>query len=282
DQLDRISSVQENNSSGTQQYLTSYTYDPASNLKTLTHANGPAGSATTDQSSTYNYNNLNQLQNETDGTSATDPSPKVTLFTYTPTGQLATEAKPNNSNTNANPTGNLVTDTYYANDQLYSQTEYTNDSTTGTLVSSHTYTYDPNGNQTQDIQKLMSADNSASYLSHTLNYTYNPLDQLATVTTDGTQTEQYSHDPEGNVTSQTINGTATSYSYDRGLLETSASGGSTSYYNYVPLGRLDTITSGSPGGTVQETNTYDGFDNLISRTQGSTATSYTYDPLNRL
>src|SRR5262249_27180767 len=102
DQLDRISSVQENNSSGTQQYLTSYTYDPAPNPKTLTHANRPAGSATTDQPSTYNYNNLNQLQNETDGTSATDPSPKVTLFTYTPTGQLATEVKPNNGNTIAN------------------------------------------------------------------------------------------------------------------------------------------------------------------------------------
>jgi RHS repeat-associated protein len=287
DQLDRISSVQENNSSGTQQYLTSYTYDPASNLKTLTHASGPSGSATTDQYSTYNYNNLNQLQNETDGTSATDPSPKVTLFTYTPTGQLSTEVKPNNGNTIANPAGNLVTDTYYTNHQLYTQTEYTNDSTTtGTLVSSHTYQYDPNGNQTQDIQKLMSGDNSASYLSHTLNYAYNPLDQLATVTTDGTQTEQYYHDPEGNVTSQTINGTTTSYNYNRGLLETATSGGSTAYYNYDPLGRLDTITSGSPGGTILETNTYDGFDNLITHTQatstGTTTTSYTYDPLNRL
>jgi RHS repeat-associated protein len=271
DVLDRTQTVQENNGSGAETHITGYTYRPGSQVKTMSHDIGISGA--TPSYASYAYNNLNQLQQESDGTSATDSSPKVTSFTYTPTGQLATELKPNN---------NLVTDTYYADNQRYTQTEYTKDSTTtGTLVSSHTYQYDPNGNQTQDIQKLMSGDNSASYLSHTLNYTYNPLDQLATLTTDGTQTEKYYHDPEGNVTSQTTNGT-TSYSYDRGLLETSATGGSTAYYNYDPLGRLDTITSGSPGGTILETNTYDGFDNLVRHTQGSIPTSYTYDPLNRL
>ncbi len=49
-----------------------------------------------------------------------------------------------------------------------------------------------------------------------------------------------------------------------------------------PLGRLDTVTG--PGGATEQSSTYDGFDNLISSTTGSSATttSYNYDPLNRL
>ncbi len=54
--------------------------------------------------------------------------------------------------------------------------------------------------------------------------------------------ECYARDPSGNVTSQTVNGTTTSYSYDRGLLETATTGGSANYYNYDPLGRLDTCS----------------------------------------
>ena len=49
-------------------------------------------------------------------------------------------------------------------------------------------------------------------------------------------------------------------------------------YNYDPLGRLDTATSGT---TTLEQNTYDGFDNITAHTQGTTTTTYTYDPLNR-
>ena len=52
----------------------------------------------------------------------------------------------------------------------------------------------------------------------------------------------------------------------------------------TPLGRLDTVTD--PDGTTEQSSIYDGFDNLISSTQGSgssaTTTSYSYDPLNRV
>jgi RHS repeat-associated protein len=269
DQLDRNTSVTEKDSSGNTVHTTAYGYDAASNLTSRTHDGAP---------STYTYNNLNEQVKESDAKSSTDTSPQVTTFTYTPAGQVATQVKPN---------GNTVTSAYYANEQLQNQTENTSG---GTLVSSHAYSYDPNGNKTQDTQKLMSADASTSYLSHTLAYAYDPLDRIQQVTTDGTVTEAYAHDADNNVTSQTIGTVTTNYSYVLNRLQSASvsTGGSVSY-NYDPFGRLDSASSIAADGTVTplETNTYDGFDNLVSHgqynpsTHAMDSTSYTYDPLGR-
>jgi YD repeat-containing protein len=68
-------------------------------------------------------------------------------------------------------------------------------------------------------------------------------------------------------------------------MESATAGGATADYNYDPIGRLDTVTS---GGTTLQSDTYDGFDNLASASQLNTATgsmdttSYTYDSLNRM
>src|SRR5713226_6413612 len=133
----------------------------------------------------------------------------------------------------------------------------------------------------------MSAGASGTDLSHTWNDTYNPVGQLTQVSDGSTQTEAYQHDPQGDIISQTTGNTAAAaatYTYSRGLLQTSATSGQASTYNYDPLGRLDTVTG--PGGTTEQSSTYDGFDNVISNTQGSgssaTTTSYSYDPLNRV
>jgi len=180
------------------------------------------------------------------------------------------------------PSRGAVTSTYYANDLPFTVTE---DTSGGTLVSSHQYTYDPDGNQSGDIEKLMSADNPGSDLNHTLAYSYDPQDQVTSVSTDGTVTESYTHDSQGNVTAQTIGTTKTSYDFVQGRMESATAGGSTAEYNYDPLGRLDTVTSGSQ--TLQS-NSYDGFDNLTSTSQLNTTTgsmdttSYKYDSLNRL
>jgi hypothetical protein len=115
------------------------------------------------------------------------------------------------------------------------------------------------------------------------------MDQVATVTTDGTPTESCTHDANSSVTSQTINGTTTSYGYDQGRLVTAMTNGTTADYNCDPFGRLDTVTSMLPGSntlTTLQSNTYDGFDNLASVSQWNTTgsmntTSYTYDSLNR-
>ncbi|HEX6520325.1 MAG TPA: RHS repeat-associated core domain-containing protein, partial [Streptosporangiaceae bacterium] len=185
------------------------------------------------------------------------------------------------------PNGNTVTSAYYANNLPYTVTENTSVSSGGTLVSSHTYAYDPDGNKSQDVEKLMSGDDSSSYLSHTLGYAYDPQDQVTQVTTDGTATESYTHDAEGDVTDQTVNGTRTSYDYVLGRLESATAGGTAADYNYDPLGRLDTVTTAATGQTIQS-NTYDGFDNLASTSQLNTTTgsmdttSYAYDSLNRM
>jgi RHS repeat-associated protein len=296
DVLDRASSITETWAGGSPVNTTSYTYDANSNIKTLTHSITQGSTTTTDQNAAYTWDNLNLLQNETDGPVTGDSTHKTTAFTYTPGGKPQTEQQPN---------GNLITDQYTAAGQAYTQAECANNTspvipafpitsptaitcgTGGTLVAAHAYTYDVNGQQTQDLSSLMSADNNSTYLSHTWNDTYNPLGQLLTVSDGATQTEAYQHDPQGNITSQVIGNTsapATTSTYSRGLLQSSTTGGQANAYNYDPLGRLDTITG--PGGAIQESDTYDGFDNLTSHTQGSgssaTTTSYRYDPLNRV
>jgi RHS repeat-associated protein len=264
DQLDRNTSVDEDDAAGHAIQTTTYGYDGDSNLTAQTHDGVP---------SAYQYNDLDELVRESDATSASGAGRQVTTFSYTPDGQVAAEVKPN---------GNAVRSTYYADNQLLAQTENTSG---GRLVSSHLYSYDPDGNQTRDVEKLMSASDSSDYLSHTLTYTYDPMDQVETVSTDGKVTESYTHDADGNVTSQTIDGTTTAYDYDLNRLLTATTDGSTADYNYDPLGRLDTVTSGNQ---VLQTDTYDGFGNLVGYGQFDPSTgkmeetTYTYDPLDRM
>ncbi|MBO0881191.1 MAG: hypothetical protein J2P17_12755, partial [Mycobacterium sp.] len=265
DQDGRTTSVTEKNSSGTTLHTTTYGWDADSNESSMTHDGAP---------SAYEYTTLEQLSKETDAKSSSDASPQVSTFTYNPVGQVQHVVKPNS---------NTVDSTYYANSLPYTVTEKTSG---GTLVSSHQYSYDPDGNTAQNTEQLMSADTSSSYLSHTLTYTYSPADQVSTVKTDGTVTESYTHDASNNVTAQTVNGTSTTYGYADGRLVTATAGGSTADYNYDPFGRLDTVTAAGTGQTIQS-STYDGFDHLQSTTQltssGSMAsTSYTYDSLNRM
>jgi RHS repeat-associated protein len=273
DQDDRNTSVTEENvaadGSISTVHATTYGYDAASNLTAQTHDGAP---------SSYDYNSLNELVTETDAKSSSDTDPQVTKFAYNPAGQVASVGKPN---------GNTVTSSYYANELLYQQTEKTSG---GTLVSSHQHAYDPDGNQSQDMEQLQSADSGGGYLSHTLTYTYDPMDQVDTVTTDGTVTESYTHDANNNVTSQAITDpatnvtTTTDYGFNLGQLQTVSTGGTTASYNYDPFGRLDTVTA---DGQTIESNTYDGFDNITATSQfdtstgGMDTTTYDYDSLNR-
>jgi RHS repeat-associated protein len=261
DGLNRITQLTEL-AAGVTKHTTTYGYDADSNLTSRGHDGA---------TSSYAYDLRNLLTKQTDAQSASDPSPQVTTFTYTPVGQLLTEVKPN---------GNTVNDSYFADWSLQHSTETT---PSGATVAEHTYTYNPNGDKTQDIEKLMSADDNSADLTHTLGYTYDPRDRIAQVTKDGTVTESYAHDANDNVTAQTINGTSTTFNFDRNRLLTAVIGAVTASYNYDPFGRLDTVIS---GGQVQQRNTYDGFDHIIEHQQlspagGLVTTDYTYDPLDR-
>jgi RHS repeat-associated protein len=250
--------------SGVEKKATSYTYDADGKPDTITHP---------DQFSKYTYD-LRELVNTVSvGKSSTDSSPKVTSYTYTDRGAKLQETKAN---------GNTVDYTYYLDAALKSTTEK---KPNGTLVDSHTYTYDPNGNKSQDVAKKMNADDHSAYLSSTTDYTYDPVNRLAqsVKTGNGADTEKYVHDDNSNAISQTLNNVTTNYNYDRNRLLTATTGTSTSNYNYDPFGRQESVTS---GGKIVSRSVYDGFDHVVESqkmddTGAMKSTDYTFDPLDR-
>ncbi|WP_461081687.1 golvesin C-terminal-like domain-containing protein [Streptomyces deserti] len=249
---------------GQEKKSTSYTYDVNGQPETVTHP---------DQFSKYTYDLRELVKTVSVGKTATDTDPKVTSYTYTDRGQKLKETKAN---------GNTVDYTYYLDAVLKSTTEK---KANGTLVSSHTYAYDANGNKAQDVAKKMNADNHAAYLESTTAYTYDPADRLAksVKSGNGAGTETYVHDDNANVISQTVEGVTTTYVYDRNRLLSAAASGATANYNYDPFGRQESVTS---GGKVIERSVYDGFDHVVESqkmddTGAMKSTTYTFDPLDR-
>ncbi|MBB4981519.1 RHS repeat-associated protein [Streptomyces sp. SFB5A] len=248
---------------GQEKKSTSYTYDTNGQPETVTHP---------DQYSKYTYDLRGLVKTVSVGKTATDTNPKITNYTYTDRRLKLQETKAN---------GNTVDYTYYLNAALKTQTEK---KPNGTLVSSHTYAYDANGNKAQDVAKKMNADNHAAYLDSTTDYIYDPVERLAksVKTGNGAGTESYVHDDNANVISQTVKSTSTTYSYDRNRLLSATTSGVSASYNYDPFGRQESSTS---GGQVIERSLYDGFDHVIesSKLDGGSmkTTKYTFDPLDR-
>ncbi|WP_328906790.1 golvesin C-terminal-like domain-containing protein [Streptomyces sp. NBC_00234] len=249
---------------GQEKKSTSYTYDANGKPETVVHP---------DQYSKYTYDLRDLVKTVSVGKTATDTAPKVTSYTYTDRGQRLKETKAN---------GNTVDLTYYLDGVVRTQAEK---KANGTLVSSHTYTYDPNGNKSQDVAKKMNADNNTAYLDSTATFTYDPADRLAKSVKTGTGagTDTYTHDDNANVVSQTVKGDTTTYTYDRNRLLSATTAGATATYDYDPFGRQQSVTS---GGKVVERTVYDGFDHVTESTSLDDAgaektTKYTYDPLDR-
>ncbi|MEU4740444.1 DNRLRE domain-containing protein [Actinosynnema sp. NPDC023658] len=203
-------------------------------------------------------------------------TPKVTSYSYTDRGQVKEETKPN---------GNKVVYGYHQDGALASQVE---SKSGGALVAQHVIDYNANGHRTKDTSKVQNADNAAAYLDEVREYTYDPLDRIRNLTKKSAagavlETEDYVHDANNNVTSQTIEGKTTTFDYDRNRLLSASVSGTTAAYNYDPFGRLDSVTS---AGQIVESYKYDGFDRTVEhRTQvdsgGLKTTNYTYDPLDR-
>lgn len=249
---------------GQEKKATSYTYDANGQPETVTHP---------DQFSRYTYDLRELVKTVSVGKSATDADPKVTSYTYTDRGQKLKETKAN---------GNTVDYTYYLDGSLKTSVENKGN---GTLVASHTYAYDANGNKAQDVAEKMNADNHTAYLSSTTDYTYDPADRLreSVKTGNGAATETYVHDDNANVIRQTVKGKETVYGYDRNRLLTASTGGVTADYNYDPFGRQESVTS---DGEIVERSVYDGFDHVVESqkmddTGALKSTKYTFDPLDR-
>ncbi|MFJ5772708.1 DNRLRE domain-containing protein [Streptomyces sp. NPDC093094] len=249
---------------GTEKKATSYTYDANGLVATVAHP---------DQFSRYIYDLRDLVATVEVGRSATDTSPKRSTYTYTDRGLKLKETKAN---------GNTVDYTYYLDAAVKATTEK---KANGTLVSSHTYAYDANGNKAQDVAKKMNADDTAAYLESTTEYAYDPADRIeeSVKTGNGAGTETYVHDDNANVVRQTVEGKETVYEYDRNRLLTATTSGVAAKYTYDPFGRMESVTA---AGQVVERNTYDGFDHVVKAERmddggALKATTYTFDPLDR-
>ncbi|MEU6349497.1 polymorphic toxin-type HINT domain-containing protein [Streptomyces sp. NPDC047072] len=248
--------------------------DAVRNTTALTYdANGNTLTTTHDLTwSKLEYDALDRVERITNAASPTAGDQQVTKLEYTARGELAQQTKPN---------GNVLTVDYYLDGATKTTGEKTSD---GAVVAEHALKYNANGHRTEDVLKLMDADDHGDTIDNTYAYTYDPQDRIAKVAKSGDDeaTEEYRHDAAGNVVWQNVDDTTTTHRYDRNRLLTSTADGASSTYNYDPLGRLDTVSFG--GETIQKYR-YDGFDRPVSVRAGSGAaartTSMTYDAFDR-
>lgn len=264
DGLNQLTKVEEKLAGATKN-TTSFTYDANGNPLTRGHDR---------QSASFEYD-VRDLVSKVTNTESGD-SPKITSYGYTRRGELLKQTRGN---------GNTVDYGYYLDRQVRSQVEKT---ASGALVAEHQLEYSPNGHRVRDAAKRMNADDNAAYLDHVYQFTYDPQDRISKLTRSAAggavqETETYLHDAAGNVTEETVENKTTKSVYDRNRLVSSSSDGSTSTYNYDPLGRLDTVSS---AGTILEKYTYDGFDRVASHRQtkpdrSTETTKFAYDPFDR-
>ncbi len=282
---------------------TTYTYDGADNVKTVTkRAAGTSGTATvtytydgkgnvlTETTSaglvtTYTYNTLGQMTSKT-VTGAEGMADYTEIYRYDLAGRVV-------SVTNSMGT---VTKTEY--DGLGNVTERSVSDTAGGSIRTESYTYDENGN----VRTYTNPENV------TITYTYDALNRVTaeTVTVSGkTQTAGTEYDGNGNVTAEVDTfGNRTSYTYDafdRLTTVVSAVGIVLVSYIYDPAGNCISQTDAlnkvteyayNGGGQVTETKdaegnvtvqTYDALGNVAAVTDGeNNTTTYTYDGFGRL
>jgi RHS repeat-associated protein len=183
DALDRLTGTTRDDDLGAPDDVTSaigYAYDPQGNLTSETVPGAdqplpggpPAPSAAT---TTYDYDARNRLVTVHTGSGATN-------YTYLPNGLVASVEYPNN----------VVTENGY--DAAGRLTSLVNRSTSGGLISSFAYTYDPDGNRTSQAETHQWPGGT---LSATTTYGYDQLDRLTSATVNR-QTESFTYDANGN------------------------------------------------------------------------------------
>ncbi len=145
-----------------QTFTNSYTYDAASNRKSLT---APDGSITT-----YGYDSLNRLNGLANSWAGSFG------FSYDALSRRTSLKRPNGVNTS------------YSYDSVSHLLSVLHQAGTN-ILDGASYTYDPAGNRTSKTNYLNSV---------TENYSYDPLYELTQVTQGGSTTESYSYDAVGN------------------------------------------------------------------------------------
>ena len=237
-------------------FQNAYTYDAASNRKSLT---APDGSV-----STYGYDTLNRLNGLANSWAGSFG------FSYDALNRRTQLTRPNGITTN------------YNYDSLSHLLSVLHQAGTTTLDGA-SYTYDPAGNR---ISK-------GNYLNGvTSNYTYDPLYELTQVTQRGSTTETYSYDVVGNrlsssgvpnynynLSNEMTSNSSGSYTYDaNGNTLSDASGKS---YTWDFENRLaQAVVPGTSGGTTSFK--YDPFGRRIQKSGPLGTTNYLYDGTNSI
>jgi RHS repeat-associated protein len=240
-------------------YTTSYTYNDAGDLRTIT---------TPDQQTTdRTYDDDHRLNTTTAATG------KQTVLTYDLDGRELSVQAPGGSCAPAT----RVHCTSYTYDKDGNQLTSVNGN--GTAITTNTYTAAGQLASTTDA------------LAHTTNYTYDSAGNIATVTAPngsctsptptGCTTNTYNDDGELTGVTYTDGTPAISYSYDDlGRIDIMSDGTGTSSWDYDSAGRVEQHTDGS-GATVGYS--YDLAGNRTAITYPNTKTvSYTYNAANQL
>ncbi|MER7243310.1 DNRLRE domain-containing protein [Kribbella sp. NPDC000426] len=259
----------------TSKATTDYTYDLDSNVLSTNAQRAPdASTVGVSRYTGYTWDVRNLVDTVKAGSTST--STDTWSYTYDGRGLQSTVTKPN---------GNLATFTYHEDGLPRILSEKTSG---GKLVSSHSLYYNPDGDRSLDVEKVLKA-NSSEYLDQASTYTYTPARQLAAVDKAGADkgdSESYDYDAAGNTIKQTIGATVSTMTYDRNrLTTTTVTGGATLNQRYDPFGRATTTDSGTQ---VVEQNAYDGYDRLTRQQKFDTAgnptftRNQTYDPFDRV
>ena len=245
---------------------TTYTYDADGNIKHLVNY-APGGAVNSQFDYTYNALGLQTIETTLDGT---------WNYSYDPNGQLIgavfTSNNPNVPSQNLAyfydamgnrlmTTINGATTTYVPNNM----NEYTS-------VGGMPYTYDADGNLTNDGTNTYTYNSlnqltSVAGAGGTTKYTYNSLGQRVAATTNGVTT-QYLIDPAGlgSVVGQaTSSGTvAAQYTYGLGLASQITTSGS-SFYDFDALGSTAGVSNSL--GSYVDTYSYLPFGGILSSNQ---------------
>ena len=235
-----------------------YTYDAAHNLLTKTDSRGITS---------YTYDVLNRLS------SVTEPSGKVTSYTYDASGNRATQTVVLGTDTT------ITTYTYDPLNRLLGTVTQLNGITTETVA----YTYDNNGNQLLQTHTATINGIPQTPIVKLAN-TYDLFNQLITTVTSDGVTVISTYNGDGLRVGKSVNGTLTRYLYEyqRVVLEenylgdqigrnvyginllTRQVGGDILIYMYN--GHADVTALLNTAGSIVATYYYDAFGNILDQT----------------
>jgi len=244
-------------------YSTSYGYDPASNITSITYPST--------NSYSYAYDDINRITALT-GYASFDYNlnSRITSISYqngvTTSYSYDTRNRPTNIaigglltlNYDYDPAGNVLSlnDWDFTYDRM-------NRLKTAVSVFDIDYTYDSMGNRTQQVEDTI-----------TTNYTYSNMMRLLSKTEGGTSTT-FGYDRNGNLTSKTEGNSSYTYvwDYDNRLKEVRQDGNLLFSYTYDPNGRR--VRSFNSGTGVTTTYVYAGI-NVIHEVTSTESTDYLY------